>query len=84
MSPNLDNSLYGIYYARKVPGAASFSKEQMVSDTPSLSSNLIGGEYNGLAVNGSTIFAVWTDRRVDSSIWDYNNDVYGSRVIPKQ
>ena len=83
MSPNLDNTLYETYWARRVPGAASFSKEQSVSDTPSLSSDLFLGDYTGVAVNGSTIFAVWTDRRVDSSIWDYNNDVYGSRVIAK-
>ncbi len=83
ISPNLDNTLYETYWARKVPGAARFSKEQSVSDTPSLSSNLSIGDYTGVAVNNSTIFAVWTDRRADSSIWDYNNDVYGSRVIPK-
>lgn len=84
MSPNLDNTLYETFWARKVPGAASFSKEQSVSDTPSLSSDLFIGDYTGVAVNDSTIFAVWTDRRRDSSIWDYNNDVYGSRVIPKR
>lgn len=83
MSPNLDNTLYETYWARRVPGAASFSKEQSVSDTPSLSSYLFIGDYTGVAVNDTTLFAVWTDRRVDSSIWDYNNDVYGSRVIPK-
>lgn len=84
MSPNLDNTLYETYWARKVPGATSFSKEQSVSDTPSLSSWLFTGDYTGVAVNDTTLYAVWTDRRVDSTIWDYNNDAYGSRVIPKQ
>jgi hypothetical protein len=82
-SPNLDNTLYETYWARKVPGATSFRKEQTVSDTPSLSSDSFIGDYTGVAVNDATVYAVWTDRRVDSTTLDYNNDVYGSRVIPK-
>jgi hypothetical protein len=80
MSPHLDNTLYETYWARKVPGAKSFSKEQSVSDTPSLSSWSSVGDYTGLTVSDTTVYAVWTDRRVDSTIADYNNDVYGSRV----
>jgi hypothetical protein len=83
ISPNLDNTLYETYWARKVPGATSFSKEQSVSDTPSLSSWLSIGDYTGMVVSNTTVYAVWTDRRVDSTMLDYNNDVYGSRVIPK-
>ena len=84
ISPNLDNTLYETYWARKVPGATSFSKEQSVSDTPSLSSWLFVGDYTGVAVNATTLYAVWTDRRAASTIADDNNDVYGSRVIPKR
>jgi len=84
ISPNLDNTLYETYWARKVPGVTSFSKEQSVSDTPSLSSWLFVGDYTGVAVNATTLYAVWTDRRADSTIADDNNDVYGSRVIPKR
>ena len=84
MSPNFDNSLYETYWARKVPDAVTFSKEQRVSDTASVSSSQSIGDNTGVAVGNTILFAVWTDRRVATSTHDFNNDVYGSRIIPKQ
>jgi hypothetical protein len=84
VSPNLDNSLYETYWARKLPGAVTFSKEQRVSDTPSLSSSLSIGDNTGVAVGKTILFTVWTDRRVDTSKDNFNNDVYGSRIIPQK
>jgi hypothetical protein len=79
--PNSSNLRYDIFYARKVPGQGGFFRNFRVSDTSSLSAFIFLGDYIGLAQDETASFAVWTDRRNRISIFEFDNDVFGSRVI---
>jgi hypothetical protein len=80
--PNSSNLYYDNFVARKAPGQASFFTNLRASDTSSISQRDFIGDYTGIAVNPGTTYAVWTDRRNRTNIFDQNNDVFGSRVIP--
>ncbi len=41
------------------------------------------GDYIGLAANEKLLFGVWTDRRHLTSISSIDNNVFGSRIRPK-
>jgi hypothetical protein len=73
---------YDNFVARKAPGQASFFTNLRASDTSSISQRDFIGDYTGIAVNPGTTYVVWTDRRNRTNIFDQNNDVFGSRVIP--
>ena len=39
------------------------------------------GDYIGITSNNTTLFGIWTDRRDKLSLFDFEDDVYGSRII---
>jgi hypothetical protein len=80
--PNSSNLHYDIFYARKLPGlAVGWSSNFRVSDASSFEDFVFIGDYNDLAATNSGLFAIWTDRRDKLSILDFEDDVYGSRII---
>jgi hypothetical protein len=64
-----------------VPGQSGFFNNFRVSDTSSIVQFDFIGDYIGLAANDTNLFAVWTDRRNRTSIFQTDNDVFGSRII---
>ena len=79
--PNSPNLYYDIFYARKPGTYPFFSRNMRVSEASSIQ-GFFTGDYNDLAANDRLLFAIWTDRRDKSDIMDFENDVYGSRIIP--
>lgn len=78
---NSSNLQYDVFYARKVLGQPGFFDNFRVSDTSSIVQFDFIGDYIGLAANDTDLFAVWTDRRNRISIFQTDNDVFGSRII---
>lgn len=78
--PNSSNLRYDQFYSRKVPGHGWFSNFR-VSDTSSLSDFIFIGDYIDLAANDSNKFAIWTDRRHQTSIFAFEDNTFGSRII---
>jgi len=83
LSP-VDNLKYDVFTARKSAGDLTFSTNERLTTRSSFSVWSFLGEYNGLAWDGQKWFAVWTDRRVATSIFDQNSDIYGSSIPPKK
>lgn len=79
--PNSSNLFYDNFVARKVPGQDSFFTNLRASDASSISQFVFIGDYTGVAANATANYAVWTDRRNRTNIFDSNNDVFGSRVV---
>jgi hypothetical protein len=79
--PNSPNLFYDIFYARKVPGqGVGWSTNFRVSDASSINDYVFIGDYNDLTATSSALFAIWTDRRDKLSIFDFEDDVYGSVI----
>ena len=76
-SPNL---LYDMFYARKVPGARGWSDNKRISDVSSISDFIFIGDYNDLTVSNK-LFAVWTDRRHQTSTFQLEDNVFGTQII---
>ena len=79
--PSSSNLFYDNFVARKVPGHNYFFDNLRASDTSSISQFIFIGDYTGIAAIPTTSYAVWTDRRNRTNIFDANNDVFGSRII---
>ncbi len=80
--PNSSNLYYDIFYSRNTPGQGSgwFSNFR-VSEASSINDFVFIGDYNDLAANNTTLFGVWTDRRHQTSIFAFEDNVFGSRII---
>ncbi|MBC8647448.1 MAG: hypothetical protein H7X85_09815, partial [Thermoanaerobaculia bacterium] len=50
-----------------------------VSDVSSINDFVFIGDYNDLTISNK-VFAVWTDRRDKLSIFDFEDDFYGSQI----
>lgn len=75
-SPNL---FFDVFYARKVPGAGvDWFQNFRLSDSPSIQDFTFSGDYIDLAANDRGRFAVWTDRRDQTSVFASDDDVFGS------
>jgi hypothetical protein len=78
--PNSPNLYYDIFYSRKPPGGGWFNNFR-VTETSSINDFIFIGDYNDLsAVN--KVFAIFTDRRHRTSIFDFEDNVFGSQIIP--
>ncbi len=78
-SPNL---FYDIFYSRNTSGRATgWFRNFRVSDTSSIADFIFLGDYNDLAWNDTVIFAIWTDRRHHTSIFQFEDNVFGSEII---
>jgi len=76
------NLYYDIFYARKVPGRAGWSRNFRVSERSSTQDFSFTGDYIDLAANATTLFGIWTDRRDEIfSVFDSEDNVFGSRII---
>jgi hypothetical protein len=65
-------------WARKVPGQPQFSTNFRVSDASSISDFLFLGDYNDLVATNGLVFGVWTDRRHQTDILEFEDNVFGS------
>jgi len=79
--PNSSNLYYDQFYSRKVPGAPGWMENLRVSDVSSISDFIFIGDYVDLT-SSNKLFGIWTDRRDKASIFDLEDDVYGSEIIP--
>jgi hypothetical protein len=76
---NSSNLYYDIFYAALLPGVAS-SANSRVSDVASIQDFIFTGDYTDLAASANALFGVWTDRRHQTSIFVFQDNVYGSRA----
>ena len=74
------NLFYDCFYSRKPRGTDWFSNFR-VGETSSMSDFIYIGDYIGITSNNTTLFCIWTDRRDKLSIFDFEDDVYGSLII---
>lgn len=77
-SPNL---FYDVFYARKLPGLPTFFSNVRVNEAASIQDFVFTGDYTDLAANSTLLYGVWTDRRDKTTIFDSEDDVFGSRII---
>lgn len=78
-----DNLYYDIFYSRKVPGqGVGWSSNFRVSEVSSINDYIFIGDYNDCAANHTAVFCVWTDRRHQTTIYAYEDNIFGSRIIP--
>jgi len=79
---NSSNLRFDMFYSRKVPGEAGWRDNSRVSDSSSISDFVFIGDYNDLTVSNK-LFAVWTDRRHRTSIFQFEDNVFGSQITPR-
>jgi len=80
--PNSSNLFYDMFYSRKVPGqGVGWMENFRVSDTSSINDFIFIGDYNDLTTNDTLLFGVWTDRRHQTDIFAFEDNVFGSRII---
>ena len=78
-SPNL---YYDAFYTRGGPGhGVGFFNNLRVSEVSSIQDFVFGGDYSEIAANNRLVFAIWTDRRHQTTIFQGADNVVGSRVI---
>jgi len=75
-----DNLFYDCFYSRKTRGSDWFSSFR-VNEASSMSDFVYIDDYIGITANNTTLFGIWTDRRDKSSVFDSEDDVYGSLII---
>jgi hypothetical protein len=76
---NSSNLYYDIFYATLQPGVGS-SANARVTDVSSIQDYIFTGDYTDMAASANQAFAVWTDRRRQTSIFAFQDNVYGSVV----
>ena len=76
--PNSPNLYYDIFAAKKGFGNSGWFPNTCVSDASSIVDYVFIGDYFDLAANDKFFFGIWTDRRDKTSIFDFEDDVYGS------
>jgi hypothetical protein len=77
-SPNL---FFDIFYSRKVSGRGGWFSNFRVSEELSIQDFNFAGDYIDLAANDTLLFGIWTDRRHRTSVFDFEDNVFGSRII---
>ncbi len=77
-----NNLYFDMYYSKKFPGQGTgwFSNFR-INEASSINDYIFIGDYNDLAANQTTLFGIWTDRRHQESIYAYDDNVFGSRII---
>ena len=76
--PNSPNLYYDIFGAKKGFGNSGWFTNTRVSDVTSIVDFVFIGDYFDLAANDQYVFGIWTDRRDKTSIFDFEDDVFGS------
>jgi hypothetical protein len=75
---DVENLFYDIFYSTRQDGG--WSPNNRVTDASSLSDFIFVGDYNDLSTDNGSLYSVWTDRRDKLSIFDLEDDVWGSRT----
>jgi hypothetical protein len=75
-----DNLFYDCYYSRKTPGS-NWASSFRANEVSSMSDFIYIGDYFGITTNNTTLFSIWADRRDKLSVFDPEDDVYGSLII---
>ena len=80
----LDNESYDVFYSKKV-GTGSWSANVKLTDAQSPSDFIFLGDYYHITViktgrDDPFVYGVWTDRRFEPTIFDYNDDIWGARI----
>jgi hypothetical protein len=74
-SPNL---FYDVFYARRLPGQGTgWSDNVRFSDVLSIQDFTFAGDYIDVAVNDRLVYAIWTDRRDQISVFSADDDIMG-------
>lgn len=82
-----DNLRYDVFWAKKV-GSALFSPNEKLTDASSISDFIFLGDYFDITVargkdeDAPFVYGVWTDRRNEPSIFNFNDDIWGARISP--
>jgi hypothetical protein len=76
---DVENLFYDIFYSTKPPGEG-WSPNVRVTDASSISDFIFLGDYIDLSTDNGSLYTVWTDRRDKLSIFDLEDDVWGSRT----
>jgi hypothetical protein len=80
-SADTANLTYDHFASYRPPGN-DWKPNIRVSDTSSLSDFIFIGDYVDTTVDNGSLFTIWTDRRDKLSIFDGEDDTYGSRWSP--
>lgn len=79
--PNSSNLFYDIFYSRKTPGESGWRPNSRVTEASSINDFIFIGDYNDLAISNK-VFAIFTDRRHRTSIFQFEENVFGSQITP--
>jgi hypothetical protein len=77
-SGDIENLEYNIFYSTYQGGG--WRANVRVSDQSSLSDRNFVGDYIDLTTDNGSLYTVWTDRRDKRSIFDLEDDAWGSRT----
>jgi hypothetical protein len=72
---------FDIFYSRRVSGRGGWFSNFRVSEELSIQDFNFAGDYIDLAANDTLLFGIWTDRRHRTSVFDFEDNVFGSRII---
>jgi hypothetical protein len=81
--PNSPNLYFDIFYSRRTPGQSGWRPNTRVTEQSSINDFIFIGDYNDLTV-GNFVFAIFTDRRHRTSIFDLEDNVFGSLLMPNR
>lgn len=85
----IDNQNYDVFWTKRTGGGWSLNKK--VTDAQSTSDFLFLGDYYDITLvadddddhgHGPFVYGVWTDRRDEPSIFDFDDDIWGARIPP--
>jgi hypothetical protein len=74
--PDIENLEYDIFYSTRQ--GQDWRPNVRVTDQASLSDFIFAGDYNDLTPTNGGLFTVFTDRRDKRSIFDLEDDIWGS------
>lgn len=75
---DVENLFYDIFYSTKQDGG--WSPNNRITDVSSRTDRNFLGDYIDLSTDNGSLYTVWTDRRDKLSIFDGEDDVWGSRT----
>jgi hypothetical protein len=76
--PSSPNLYYDIFSAKKGFGSSGWFPNTRVSDVTSIVDFVFIGDYFDLTANDQLVFGIWTDRRDKTTIFDFEDDVFGN------
>jgi hypothetical protein len=88
-----DNFFYDVFHTKK-EGTGAWAPNGKVTDAISTSDFIFLGDYYDITVaggdddddddgGGRLVYGVWTDRRDEPDIFDFDDDTFGARIPPQ-